>query len=118
MVAQYEPDDYSLDDYSLDDFRHDVTKGARGANFLSWLPGCLPGVEVPTVEEKDVRRLSGIIDAMTREERNHPTNVIDDSRCQRIAAGAGVLASDVRELVSQFRELRKVMKRIKGMRRK
>jgi signal recognition particle subunit SRP54 len=115
MMRQHDPDDHSLDD-----LRRDLANAMRLniADALRVLPQYAP-VQLPTADDdaRDMRRLEGIIDAMTKEEREHPTEIIDSSRCWRIATGAGVSISDVSELVSQFRELRKIMKRIKGMRR-
>jgi signal recognition particle subunit SRP54 len=65
--------------------------------------------------EGDMRRLGGIIDAMTAEERRHPSRVIDQSRRRRIAAGAGVEPSEVSSLVKQFDGMADVMKRMAGM---
>ncbi len=47
--------------------------------------------------EGDMRRLGGIIDSMTPEERRNPSKVIDQSRRRRIAAGAGVEPHEVNE---------------------
>ena len=40
--------------------------------------------------EKDMKRLFGIIDSMTPDERESPSKNIDQSRRRRIATGAGV----------------------------
>ena len=43
--------------------------------------------------EEDMKRLFGIIDSMTPDERRNPSKIIDQSRRRRIAAGAGVRAA-------------------------
>ena len=65
--------------------------------------------------EKDMRRLVGIIDSMTPDERRNPSKVVDQSRRRRIAAGAGVEPHEVNELVKQFDGMADMMKRMSGM---
>jgi signal recognition particle subunit SRP54 len=65
--------------------------------------------------EQDIRRLAGIIDSMTPEERRNPSKVVDQSRRRRIAAGAGVQPHEVNELVKQFDGIAGYMKAMSGM---
>ena len=65
--------------------------------------------------EKDMQRLSGVIDSMTPEERRNPKRVIDQSRRRRIAAGAGVEPHEVNELVKQFGAISDIMQRMSNM---
>ena len=51
---------------------------------------------------------------MTAEERTTPT-IIDGSRRARIANGSGTSPNQVAELVKQFSEMQKVMKRLGGV---
>ncbi len=48
-----------------------------------------------------MRRLTGIVDAMTPEERKNP-KLIDQSRRNRIAKGSGVQPNQINDLVKQF----------------
>jgi signal recognition particle subunit SRP54 len=68
--------------------------------------------------EGDMKRLLGIIDSMTADEKRNPTKVIDQGRRRRIAAGAGVQAHEVNDLVKQFGAMSQVMTAMagKGMR--
>lgn len=61
------------------------------------------------VEEKAIRRIEGIIDSMTTQERTKP-EIIKASRKRRIATGAGVSVQEVNRLLSQFEQMQKVMK--------
>lgn len=61
------------------------------------------------VEDRTVRRLEGIINAMTPLERARP-ELIKASRKRRIAAGAGVPVQEVNRLLNQFEQTRKMMK--------
>ena len=54
--------------------------------------------------DKEMRRLTGIVDSMTPEERKNP-KVIDPSRKNRIAKGCGVQPNQVSDLVKQFEML-------------
>jgi signal recognition particle subunit SRP54 len=51
---------------------------------------------------------------MTPEERSNP-DIINPSRKNRIAKGAGVPVSEVNKLVKQFEQARKMMKQMSGM---
>ena len=51
---------------------------------------------------------------MTKEERTKPS-VINISRKQRIAKGAGVDISEVNRLIKQFEQGKKMMKQMSGM---
>lgn len=61
------------------------------------------------VEDKSIRRIEGIIDAMTPLERSKP-ELIKASRKRRIATGAGVQVQEVNRLLNQFEQTQKVMK--------
>ncbi len=63
--------------------------------------------------ERDVRRMTGIIHSMTREERRKP-ELIKANRKRRIAAGAGVQVQEVNRLLNQFDQMRTMMKKMKG----
>ena len=61
--------------------------------------------------EKDIRRMQGIIHAMTPGERAKP-ELIKASRKRRIASGAGVQVQDVNRMLSQFEQMQAVMKKM------
>ena len=63
--------------------------------------------------ERDVRRMEGIIRAMTPLERRKP-EVIKASRKRRIATGAGVQVQEVNRLLNQFDQMQGMMKKMKG----
>lgn len=63
--------------------------------------------------EKQVRRMEGIINSMTPQERTKP-ELIKATRKRRIAAGAGVPVQDVNRLLSQFEQMQGMMKKLKG----
>ena len=55
------------------------------------------------------RRIEGIINSMTPQERAKP-EIIKASRKRRIAAGAGVSVQEVNRLLNQFEQMQKMMK--------
>ncbi len=63
--------------------------------------------------ERDVKRMEGIICAMTPLERRKP-ELIKASRKRRIAAGAGVQVQDVNRMLNQFEQMQGMMKKMKG----
>ena len=61
--------------------------------------------------EKDIRRMQGIIHAMTPAERTKP-ELIKASRKRRIAAGSGVQVQDVNRMLAQFDQMQSMMKKM------
>ncbi|NOT68535.1 MAG: signal recognition particle protein [Methylophilaceae bacterium] len=59
--------------------------------------------------DQAIRRIEGIINAMTPLERTKP-ELIKASRKRRIAMGSGVQVQEVNRLLSQFEEVQKMMK--------
>ena len=62
--------------------------------------------------EQNVRRMEGIINSMTRQERTHP-DLIKAKRKQRIARGAGVQVQEVNRMLKQFEQMQGMMKQLK-----
>jgi signal recognition particle subunit SRP54 len=65
------------------------------------------------VQEEKMRKWKYIIDSMTRTERKNPT-MIDASRIARIARGSGTDEAEVRELLKNYNQVRKLMRMTKG----
>ena len=59
------------------------------------------------MDEKQMRRVEGIINSMTPAERVRP-EIIKASRKRRIAAGAGVPVQEVNRLLNQWKEAKKM----------
>ena len=72
-----------------------------------------PGAADMDRAERDVRRMEGIICAMTALERRKP-ELIKATRKRRIAAGAGVQVQEVNRLLNQFEQMQGMMKKMKG----
>ncbi len=61
--------------------------------------------------ETQMRRMQGIIHSMTPRERSKP-DLIKASRKRRIATGAGVSVQEVNRMLSQFEQMRSMMKKM------
>ena len=83
---------------------------------LSMLPGMSTkaGNIAEMVDEKQLARIEAIIQSMTLKERANP-DLLNLSRKQRIAKGAGVDIAEVNRLVKQFEQARKMMKQMPQM---
>ena len=64
-------------------------------------------------DDKAIRRVEGIINAMTPLERSKP-DLIKASRKRRIATGSGVPVQEVNRLLNQFEQSQKMMKQLTG----
>ncbi len=107
-------------EFTLDDFRKmlgQTSKLGPMNKVMSMIPGMgkMAGMMGDADMDKDMKRLLGIIDSMTADERRNPSRTIDQSRRRRIATGSGVEPHEVNELVKQFDGIADIMKRMSGM---
>ena len=85
--------------------------GSMGS-IAKMLPG-MGNVKVGDKEEASLGRNEAIILSMTKEERRLP-RILAGSRRKRIAEGSGVQIKDVNQLIKQFSQMQKMMKKMKG----
>ncbi len=101
--------------FDLDDYRDQVAQMRKMGGFaamLDKLPAELArAAQGAQVDEKRIGRIEGIINSMTRLERQKP-ELIKASRKRRIAAGAGVTVQEVNQLLNQFEQAQKMMKMV------
>lgn len=81
---------------------------------LKHLPGIGGKMQMPEVDEKQMARVEAIILSMNKAERANP-NLLNPSRKNRIARGAGVDISEVNKLIKGFEQSKKMMKQLPGM---
>jgi signal recognition particle subunit SRP54 len=101
---------------TFDDFltiNRQVRKMGGIRSLLSALPGGDKAVASGQVDEGIMDRMEVIINSMTKAERAKP-GILNGSRRSRIATGAGVEVHDVNQLVQQFEQTRKLMKKLMG----
>lgn len=88
------------------------------SSIMSMMPGLsgqMKNVSIDDDEaEKNIRRTESIIYSMTMAERSNP-DILNPSRKNRIARGAGVDIAEVNRLVKQFEQMKKMMKQMPGM---
>jgi len=104
--------------FDLEDFKSQMMqmkKMGGMASLLDKLPAQLAGQINPAQlqDDKQLRRIEGIINSMTPQERARP-ELIKATRKRRIAAGAGVPVQAVNQLLKQFEQMQKMMKMMKG----
>ena len=102
--------------FTLDDFRKQMSQASRlgsMSKIMSFIPGMgrLSGIlgEMNVDPDRELRRIGGLIDSMTPEERRRP-EIIDSRRKKRIAAGAGVEVSRVNELLQMHQRMAGMVK--------
>ncbi|MCY3960729.1 MAG: signal recognition particle protein [bacterium] len=82
-------------------------------NLVGMLPGVSPELRNAEIEDDQIAQVEAIICSMTPQERATP-RIVDGSRRQRIAAGSGTRPSEVSQLLRQFSEVQRMMKRMGG----
>ena len=81
---------------------------------LSMIPGIGAQIRNIKVDESQFKKIEAIINSMTPEERRNP-RIINMSRKKRIARGSGTTVSDVNKVLKRYEEMRKMMRKLKGM---
>jgi signal recognition particle subunit SRP54 len=104
-------------DFTLDDFRKQFEQLAKMGSMRDII-GSMPGMAdmIPEGEDPEqvVTRIRGMIDSMTKDERRNP-DVIDMSRRRRIAAGSGTEPHEVKQFLTQFDQVRGLMRQMAQM---
>lgn len=104
--------------FSLEDFL-DQLRQMKKLGSLESIVGMLPGgnqikPEELTAQEKEFRRMEGMICAMTPQERRNP-QILNARRRLRIANGSGVKVSELNNLLNKFSEMQQMMKKFGKM---
>jgi len=103
--------------FTLEDFRAQFVQMQKMGGMRE-LMGMMPGMSemVPEGEDPEVamKRIQGMIDSMTKEERRDP-DVIDMSRRRRIAAGSGTEPHEIKQFLHQFDQIRTLMRQMAQM---
>lgn len=95
-------------------------KAAKSMGSLSKILQYLPGTglflnvskETLKLGDEKIRKWLAIMDSMTYEELDNP-DIIDKSRIRRIAVGSGVEVEDVKELLSHYKSMKKLLAKLK-----
>lgn len=102
-------------EFTLEDFKKQIVqmrKMGSLSDLLGHLPqvGPLKGLAKASVDERRIVHFEAIIDSMTPAERADP-RLLNGSRRARIARGSGRPVHEINQLVRQFQEMQKMMKR-------
>ena len=103
--------------FTLEDFYNQLQQ-IKKMGPLDQLLGMIPGIgkqlKGAQIDDKAMVRVEAIICSMTPEERQKP-GIINGRRRRRIASGSGTRVQDVNQLLKQFADMKKMMKRMKNM---
>ena len=102
-------------DFNLEDFlsqMQQVKKMGSLGSVVNMLPG-MNGMEVGDKEDQQMKRTEAIILSMTLEERRNP-NILNGSRRMRVANGSGMKVKDINQVLKNFGQMRKMMKKMRG----
>lgn len=113
LEKKFKKAEFGFDDY-LEQMQQ-IKKMGGLEDIISMIPGMgdqLKGAQMP--DEKVLGRTEAIIYSMTPEERSNPA-IINVSRKNRIARGAGVDIAEVNRLMKQYEQSKKLMKQMSGM---
>lgn len=103
-------------DFNIDDFRKqfDQIKKMGMKDMIARMPGMAEMVPEGEDPEGALKRIQGMIDAMSKEERRNP-DLIDLSRRRRIAAGSGTQPHEIKQFLGQFEQVRTIMRQMANM---
>lgn len=110
------------DEFTLEDFRDQLRMAKKLGSLgklLDFLPGDwlkMVGLDRITPEQmllvdEQLKRTEAIINSMTPQERAND-KLIDGSRRKRIARGSGTTLEEVNQLLSQYRDMRLMMRQL------
>lgn len=91
-----------------------IKKMGNVKDLLGMIPGMGSAMKDLDIDNDSFKPIEAIIYSMTPKERETP-DVIDASRKKRIAAGSGTSLQQVNNLLKQFDEMRKMMKKMNAM---
>jgi len=115
LEKKFRANKFDFEDY-LDQMRQ-MRKLGPLDQILKLIPG-LGGSEalknMPQIDESHLAQIEGMILSMTPGERREP-GTINGSRRRRIAAGSGRTVQDVNRLLTQFEQMKKMMRGLTNM---
>lgn len=115
MEKRLKKAEFTFDDYL--ESMNQMKKLGGLSSVLSMMPG-MGGSQMAQIEasmdDKKMAHIEGIIYSMTPAERGNPA-ILNPSRKNRIARGAGVDIAEVNRLVKQFEQAKKMMKQMPGL---
>ena len=103
--------------FDLDDFLlqlKQIKKLGPLENMLKLIPGASKmGLNNVNIDPKQISHIEAIVQSMTKKERKNP-DIIKASRKIRIAKGSGTSVQEVNKLLTQFEQMKTMMKQFKN----
>ena len=113
MEAKLKKAEFDFDDFL--EYMGQIRNMGGIGSIMSMLPGMglggnMKNLQMPDEDEAEanLKRTEAIIQSMTAKERKNP-DIINPSRKNRIARGAGVNISEVNRLIKQFEQMKKMI---------
>lgn len=104
--------EFNLEDF-LDQLKQ-IKKLGPLENIIKLIPGASKlGLNNVNIDPKQMAHIEALILSMTKEERRNP-DIIKASRKIRIAKGSGLQVQDVNRLLTQYEQMKKMMKMMKN----
>ena len=91
-----------------------IKKMGNVKDLLGMIPGMGASLKDLDIDNDSFKPIESIIFSMTPKERERP-EIIDPSRKKRIAGGSGTSVQEVNNLLKQFDEMRRMMKKMNTM---
>lgn len=102
--------------FDLEDFLSQL-RTIKKMGAIKDLIGLIPGLNklpLGDINEKDMVHVEAVLSSMTPRERKNPKS-IDGSRRKRIGTGSGTSVQKVNQVLSQYEQMRDMMKRMSSM---
>jgi signal recognition particle subunit SRP54 len=112
LAAQIRKNQFNFNDFLSQ--LSQVKKMGNLKDLMSMIPGVGKMIKDVNIDNDSFKPIEAIIFSMTPKERENP-DIIDGSRRKRIAQGSGTSVQDVNNLLKQFQEMRKMMKKMNQM---
>jgi signal recognition particle subunit SRP54 len=103
--------------FDLNDFLGQLQQIKKMGNIkdvMGMIPGMSSAIKDVDISNDSFKPIESIIQSMTPKEREKP-ELIDANRKKRIAGGAGRTIQEVNNLLKQFEQMKKMMKRFNNM---
>lgn len=103
--------------FDLNDFLGQLEQIKKMGNLkdvMGMIPGMGSAIKDVDISNDSFKPIESIIKSMTPKERSHP-DIIDGNRRKRIAGGAGRTIQEVNNLLKQFEQMKKMMKKFNTM---
>ena len=105
--------------FDFNDFRSQVEQIKKMGNMkdlMGMIPGMSKAMKDVEISDDAFKPVIAIIDSMTPEERTTPA-LLNGSRKNRIAKGAGVSIVEINRFLKQFDQMSKMMRKVQTMQR-